>query len=1158
MGKETKIDKFEKSKYNKRYNEPNDPLEIDYMRGYQTTTLSNILHYGLIILSAGLLLLVYHWVPRWGIKMRFKECKLNDANYVYVKAKDKKYELSQVKHVLIGKKDLEFSESEKKDKYIEFKFTRLFYNVEKDLFIRPISNTDYHRSKINELVKTGLSMNKYQEGRDLFGPNLISVPLKSIPSLLLDEILHPFFIFQIYSIILWCTEDYYVYAGAILFIAMVTAIFTLRETRNNLLRLNEIATYRCDVTVLRDGKLQVVSSETLVPGDIIEIQKSLVLPCDFCLLTGTVILNESMLTGESIPVTKYSLEECSGDQLSVDPLVNKRCAMSGGTKVVKTQAKEKDAKIFAMVTNTSWLTTKGGLVLSMLYPKESHFKFFEQSLKFLGVLCFIALIGFGVSVWRLIKAGEQLSEVVTKALDLITIVVPPALPMAQSVGTGFSIVRLKANKIFCISPPRVNMAGKVEVYCFDKTGTLTEDGLDLFGVLPSHQDSNNSGGFGTVIKTDLNRMTGPLFLTMATCHTLAHIDEQVSGDPLEEKIFTATNAKLNDNGEFGFCASIQLSKVDNISMVHQEYPISTVDVETSDQIALVERFEFQSALQRMSVVIRGIRATDGSTQSSKDLAIVKGSPEMIKKLSNPTSIPSDFEHVLSTYTKKGYRVLGCGYKEWDPSDSIGKTKDEIRSMVERDLMFLGFIIMENKIKPETAGALKVLKDANIRIIMVTGDNVLTAVSVSRECGLVTKEKTIFSSQLVNDPVTGKPTMVEWFDVTSPEESIPFTLDPYTLTINNAGGGSNYDDEYSLAVTGDVWKYYYDQFKANSQPTICFNQILRKGQVFARMTPDQKQNLIEELQVLGLYVGMCGDGANDCGALKAAHVGISLSQAEASIAAPFTSTITNVTCTYNLIKEGRASLTVSFKLFQFIGMYSLIQFCQVILLYFDGSVLNNYQYLYQDLWVIFPLVIFMGRTEPCSKLSIKRPSSRLISSTVIGSLLSHVTLTFVFQLLVYIFVRRNSWYKDLPDTSSNENEPRLDHLLASLFIYGNMQYSVMCFIYSWGKPFLRPIYTNRALFIFFCVTLTTSSLLLLLPVSIRFFGTTWLIDLPVRWRVELLILFIINAALAMAAEWIIIVYRQIRSKSKRKLKQKQNSDPNIIAKNTVNERYTSLN
>jgi cation-transporting ATPase 13A2 len=89
--------------------------------------------------------------------------------------------------------------------------------------------------------------------------------------------------------------------------------------------------------------------------------------------------------------------------------------------------------------------------------------------------------------------------IIVRALDLITIVVPPALPATLSIGTNFALSRLKAHKIYCISPQRyehipsfegdyvklfnrVNVGGKLDVICFDKTGTLTEDGLDVLGV----------------------------------------------------------------------------------------------------------------------------------------------------------------------------------------------------------------------------------------------------------------------------------------------------------------------------------------------------------------------------------------------------------------------------------------------------------------------------------------------------------------------------------------------------------------------------------------------------------------------------------------------------------------------------------------------------
>lgn len=95
-----------------------------------------------------------------------------------------------------------------------------------------------------------------------------------------------------------------------------------------------------------------------------------------------------------------------------------------------------------------------------------------------------------------------------------------------------------------------------------------------------------------------------------------------------------------------------------------------------------------------------------------------------------------------------------------------------------------------------------------------------------------------------------------------------------------------DDNIEVALTGKAFNLLLEM---NNEYIL--NSVLAKAKVFARMGPDDKANLVENLQTnLKEQIGMCGDGANDCGALKTADVGISLSEAEASIAAPFTSAI----------------------------------------------------------------------------------------------------------------------------------------------------------------------------------------------------------------------------------------------------------------------------
>ena len=81
----------------------------------------------------------------------------------------------------------------------------------------------------------------------------------------------------------------------------------------------------------------------------------------------------------------------------------------------------------------------------------------------------------------MISYGYGAQTIIVRSLDLFTIAIPPILPSAMTVGTAYSLSRLKMQKIYCISPPRVNVSGRVSLMVFDKTGTLTEEGLQVYG-----------------------------------------------------------------------------------------------------------------------------------------------------------------------------------------------------------------------------------------------------------------------------------------------------------------------------------------------------------------------------------------------------------------------------------------------------------------------------------------------------------------------------------------------------------------------------------------------------------------------------------------------------------------------------------------------------
>ena len=164
------------------------------------------------------------------------------------------------------------------------------------------------------------------------------------------------------------------------------------------------------------------------------------------------------------------------------------------------------------------------------------------------------------------------------AADLITIVIPPALPAAITIGSLYAENRLKRKGIYCISPRTINVSGSVNCVCFDKTGTLTEDGLDLMGVVQitknakdswktEHMLENNKDvdthQNGDTVFCKLDRKTKSLdnhskFVQgMATCHSLTTIDGKLSGDPIDVIMFEGTGWTLEETME----GSTQASEV---------------------------------------------------------------------------------------------------------------------------------------------------------------------------------------------------------------------------------------------------------------------------------------------------------------------------------------------------------------------------------------------------------------------------------------------------------------------------------------------------------------------------------------------------------------------------------------------------------------------
>lgn len=190
------------------------------------------------------------------------------------------------------------------------------------------------------------------------------------------------------------------------------------------------------------------------------------------------------------------------------------------------------------------------------------------------------------------------------------------------------------------------------------------------------------------------------------------------------------------------------------------------------------------------------------------------------------------------------------------------------------------------------------------------------------------------------------------------------------------------------------------------------------------------------------------------ALKSSHAGISLSNAEASIASPFTSKTPNIECVPKLIKESRSTLTTSFGVVKFICMYSLTQFISVILLYTDGNNLSDGQFLYIDLVLITILAFLFSKNKPFRQLHWRPPSNKLIAWRPIFSLLFHTIFIFLIQFYVFIYVKFQPWYQKKEKRNIGTYEG------TSLFIISSFQYITEAVIFSAGFPHRRTIFRNK--------------------------------------------------------------------------------------------------
>ncbi|XP_015251745.1 PREDICTED: probable cation-transporting ATPase 13A3 [Cyprinodon variegatus] len=1030
-----------------------------------------------VLCTGGFLLLLLYWMPEWCVKSTCTRTTARDAEVVLLRSTDefRRWFLARVRVMLApGSNPFHSLETQTTSppsspsstplanghtphpsdgspaqelirrfsyyqptqiRYFTFHSTKYYWNDEMQNFrvLTGLEDLEASCSTIHSEHSAGLTRNQQEYRKLFFGVNEIAVKVPSVFKLLIKEVLNPFYIFQLFSVILWSADEYYYYAVAIVFMSVISIATSLYTIKKQYVMLHDM-----------------VAAHSIV-------------------------------------------------------------------------------RVSVCRANNGFSTAKGQLVRSILYPKPTDFKLYRDAYLFLLCLVAVAGIGFIYSIVLSVMNKVPAKTIIIESLDIITITVPPALPAAMTAGIVYAQRRLKKIGIFCISPQRINICGQINLVCFDKTGTLTEDGLDLWGFQRAesgrfHQ-SEESASKENLVKSQF-------VACMATCHSLTKIDGQLSGDPLDLKMFEATGWILEEatEEETALHNRIMPTVVRPPKQLLPSQPDESAeqDMELAElsslyEIGIVRQFPFSSALQRMSVVSRtvGEKCMD---------AYMKGAPEVVASLCKRETVPENFAQVLEGYTKQGFRVIALAHRRLGSKLSWHKVQNVNRDYIEANMEFLGLIIMQNKLKAETPGVLQDLSQANIRTIMVTGDNMLTAISVARDCGMIPPEDTVIIADAF-PPHDGQAAKITWRYADKPSRTT--RLEEISISLEHEGHVEEPKTQelYHFAMNGKSFAIIAEHFPDMLQ------KLVLHGTVFARMAPDQKTQLIETLQGVDYFVGMCGDGANDCGALKRAHGGISLSELEASVASPFTSRTPNISCVPSLIREGRAALITSFCVFKFMALYSIIQYISVTLLYSVLSNLGDFQFLFIDIAIILLIVFTMSLNPAWKELVSRRPPSGLISGPLLFSVLTQILICLGFQIITFLWVQKQPWYEvwqpatdvcnrsDHLNASEHNSTEKDEHNIqnfenTSLFYVSCFQYLIVAIVFSKGKPFRQPSYKNWP-FVLSAVSLYFFLLFIMFYPVESIDGFLEIVCVPFEWRLKLFLIILANAAVSVLVETFIL-------------------------------------
>ncbi|GKT34383.1 Endoplasmic reticulum transmembrane helix translocase [Aduncisulcus paluster] len=524
--------------------EPEEIEVLDEMRGevYKSFYLSLLYLFIPVIIHIVIILLRF-WSNRYSAKTGWTLSTSKRASHV----------------IIYPKKDCgspaicKIKESPRHSRYIEYQAGKYLLNSDDSFVSLPYPVTISYSEVKEVCVNGGLSKEDVESKQDLFGMNEVDISVPKFGEVIKEHFMAPFFVFQIFTSVLWLLDDAKLFSLFSLFMQLVMECVSAFQSLQNRKDIVNMAPRTSLVYCLRDGRWAKIKSSLLRKRPREEEERKLamaeaekkraseeklsklmstitmlfpplasslnsnptssvshsipvlssIVPCDCVCINGSCVVNESMLTGEATPQVKASISVVDGEKgkgeeeeeggIEIDK--QKGICLFAGTTLLQTTHSNKpiptpNKGCLCVCVRSGGGTSQGSLFRMIAFDTEKATVNTTESLVFMVSLLIVATIAaYHVIVRGLEHKVATVPRLVLDAVLIVVSVVPPELPTVLSLSINNALRSLKKAFVFCTQPFRIPMAGSLSVACFDKTGTLTEDKVIVTSVWCSDDDT---------------------------------------------------------------------------------------------------------------------------------------------------------------------------------------------------------------------------------------------------------------------------------------------------------------------------------------------------------------------------------------------------------------------------------------------------------------------------------------------------------------------------------------------------------------------------------------------------------------------------------------------------------------------------------------------